>query len=238
MTVTDTAGDASVHQGHGAVPATQPDHGAHQGHGTSAGAQDGAAGHTGPADIVIDHTGHAVLPAQGSGSYVRREVVYSVPSASLRDQAARPVTLAAALDHDGPLLLNFIFTSCSTICPVMSATFGEVQPDLAALGADYRMVSITIDPEYDTPSRLRDYAGLHDAQPQWIFLTGDTAEIRKVIAAFDAIYQADNKMYHLPYTYLRAAPGQPWVRFEGLLSGAELVEEYRSVLASQPAKLN
>lgn len=191
----------------------------------------GMGGHSGPEGLMIDHSAHEeMLAHQGDGSYQRSETRYEVPDVALRDQSGRPTTLAAALDHDGPVLLNFIFTSCATICPVMSATFGETQEDLSAVEPGYRMISITIDPEYDTPRRLREYAALHHAGKQWLFLTGEASEIRKVIAAFDAIYRAENKMYHLPYTYLRAAPGGSWVRLEGLLSGADLLREYRTVL--------
>lgn len=174
---------------------------------------------------------HAAMAARGPSGFTVSRADYPIPDASLRDQDGRPTTIAEALGHDGPVLLNFIFTSCSTICPIMSATFGEVQDDIAAVEPGYRMVSVSIDPEYDTPRRLREYAGLQHAGENWQFLTGDTAEIRKVIAAFDAIYRADNKMYHLPYTYMRRGPSEPWVRIDGLLSGDELVTEYRRVVA-------
>ena len=191
----------------------------------------GASTHQGPAGLDIDHSAQQkIIQGQGEGNYIRTQTVYQTPEAHLRDATGKRVTFAQAIDHDGPLLMNFIFTSCATICPVMSATFGETQEDLAAIDPGYRMVSVSIDPDYDTPKRLREYAGLHYARDNWIFLTGDATEIRKVIAAFDAIYPGDNKMYHLPYTYLRPAKDRPWVRIEGLLSGADLIEEYRSMV--------
>jgi cytochrome oxidase Cu insertion factor (SCO1/SenC/PrrC family) len=179
---------------------------------------------TGLGQVQPAHTG------LGNRSYIRRQADYTVPDADLRDATGKRVTFAQVLDYDGPLLMNFIFTSCATICPVMSATFGEAQEDLAAIDPRYRMVSVSIDPDYDTPKRLHEYAGLHHARDNWVFLTGGAAEIRKVIAAFDAIYRGDNKMYHLPYTYLRPGKGRPWIRIEGLVSGADLIEEYRSMI--------
>ena len=210
---------------------------AHSAQGTGLGqakpalADHGDGAHQGPVGLDLDHTAHQqMIEYRGDRSYIRSRAEYTTPEVYLRDATGKRVTFAQALDYDGPLLMNFIFTSCATICPVMSATFGEVQEDLAAIDPRYRMVSVSIDPDYDTPKRLREYARLHYARDNWIFLTGDAAEIRKVIGAFDAIYRGDNKMYHLPYTYLRPARGWPWVRIEGLLSSADLIEEYRSML--------
>jgi len=190
--------------------------------------QAGDVGHSGHASH--DHSSHD-HSSHGQGQYIRNTAEYPIPDASLRDQTGRQISFAEAIAHDGPLLVNFIFTSCSTVCPVMSATFGEAQDDIAAIEPGYRMVSVSIDPEYDTPRRLREYASLHHARENWTFLTGDAGEIRKVIAAFDAIYRGDNKMYHLPYTYLRRSADLPWTRIEGLLSGGELISEFRALLA-------
>lgn len=98
-----------------------------------------------------------------------------------------------------------------------------------------RMVSISIDPEYDTPARLADYARLHEARPEWIFLTGGFEDVFEVVRAFDAIYRANNKMYHVPLTFLRQAGGSAWTRLEGLLSAEELAAEY-AVLTGKAAE--
>jgi protein SCO1/2 len=123
--------------------------------------------------------------------------------------------------------LQFIFTTCPTICPVMSATFSAAQekfgPDLDRV----RMISITIDPEQDTPARLGEYARKFKARRQWLFLTGKMESVIAVQKAFDA-YRG-TKMRHEPLTFLRAGPGQPWVRLDGLLSAAQLFDEYQKL---------
>jgi protein SCO1/2 len=129
------------------------------------------------------------------------------------------------LKHDGPVLLQFIFTTCPTICPVMSGAFSAAQGKLGADAARVRMVSISIDPEQDTPERLREYARKFKAGPQWLFLTGDLDAVVSVQKSFDAYRGA--KMRHEPLTFMRAAPGKPWVRLDGLMSAAQLVAEYR-----------
>jgi protein SCO1/2 len=181
---------------------------------------------------MMDHAHFKVLlNEEGTNSYRRSLNYYEMPDVMLRDQTGKRVAFSRLTAYGGPILLNFIFTSCATICPVMSATFGQTQDDLARISDKYRMISISIDPEYDTPRRLRAYAKLHDARPNWEFLTGSFDNIFKVVRAFDAIYRADNKMYHRPLTFLRGNAGMDWVRLEGFLSSAELAAEYAKVLA-------
>lgn len=169
-------------------------------------------------------------PPQTRASFTRTVASYDVPDVTLLDMNGSRVRLASVLEYDGPLLLQFIFTTCPTICPVMSGTFSTAQGKLGADAARVRMISISIDPEQDTPERLREYARKFKAGRQWLFLTGDLDGIVAVQKSFDA-YRG-NKMRHEPLTFLRAAPGNSWVRLDGLLSAAQLVAEYRR-LASQ-----
>ena len=162
--------------------------------------------------------------------YKRSFNPYVMPDVTLRNAHGKKVNFPELMQFDGPILLNFIFTSCATICPVMSATFAQTQEDLAKIEGHYLMVSISIDPEYDTPSRLRDYANLHDAGDNWMMLTGQFDDIFSVVRAFDAIYKGDNKMYHRPLTFLRAGPDADWLRLEGLLSSAELADEFATLV--------
>jgi hypothetical protein len=141
---------------------------------------------------------------------------------TLVDAQGERVRLATVLDHPGPVLLQFIFTTCPSVCPALSTTLSAAQKDL---GERVRMVSISIDPEFDTPARLRDYARQFKAGPQWTFLTGSREDVLAVQKAFDA-YRT-NKMSHEPLTFLRPAPGQPWVRLAGPISPADLVNEVR-----------
>jgi protein SCO1/2 len=174
-----------------------------------------------------------LLNEKGGTRYKRGLNHYEMPDVNLRNQNGERVSFSGLTAYDGPILLNFIFTSCATICPVMSATFGQTQDDLTKINDTYRMISISIDPEYDTPRRLREYAKLHSARPNWAFLTGGFDDIFKVVRAFDAIYKADNKMYHRPLTFLRRNASADWVRLEGLLSSAELAAEYTTLLAGE-----
>jgi len=170
------------------------------------------------------HTGMLAQPAAVQRSQHR----YALPTVTLRDQTNHPVAMHELQEASEPLAVNFIFATCTTICPVMSATFSQM---LHALGPDaerIRLVSITIDPEHDSPAVLAEYAKRFDAPPGWRFLTGRPEDVERVLRAFDAWPGA--KANHRPITLLRARGAPEWVRIEGLSSGATLADEARSVI--------
>ncbi len=177
-----------------------------------------------------DHDAHAHHMAAGTPGYTRAEADYQVPDVQLLDANGAKVSLRSELDSGKPLILNFIFTSCTAICPVMSVTLSAVQSALGAEHRRLRIVSISIDPEYDTPARLKDYAARHRAGPDWHLLTGDKQVILEVARAFDA-WRGD-KMNHTPSTYLRAGANQPWVRVNGFTTPSELVREVHRVVGT------
>jgi len=166
---------------------------------------------------------HAAVPAPVR--YTRATATYEPPDVTLVGMNDDKVKLRSVLDHDGPVMLQFIFTTCTTVCPFMSAILSGAQAQLGDDLKRVRMISISIDPEHDTPERLRSYARTFKAGPQWRFLTGSVDDITAVQKAFD-IYRGD-KMRHEPVTFLRATNSGSWTRLEGLMSSAQLVEEYK-----------
>ncbi|NTV96130.1 MAG: SCO family protein [Thiobacillus sp.] len=190
----------------------------------------GQAGVAMPMEAVNhDHGQHLRAMADRNDRYVSSQAKYGVPNVTLVDTSGASVPLRKLLDEDRPVMLNFIFTSCGAICPVMSATFAKVQAALGPEADRLRMVSISIDPEYDTPAVLKAYADKYGAGAQWRMLTGSLDSSIKVQRAFD-VYRG-NKMNHTPLTFLRAKPGQPWLRLEGFASASDLVAEYRRLTA-------
>jgi protein SCO1/2 len=154
---------------------------------------------------------------------------YTIPPLYLIDMHNKKVSVPGLLGYDGPIMLNFIFTSCTTICPVLSATFSQVQAELGGEAKNVLLISVSIDPEQDTPERLKDYAGRFKAGAGWQFLTGSIENIISMQKAFDA-YRGD-KMNHIPLTFLRSTADGPWLRLEGFTSAAEVVAEYRQHLS-------
>jgi len=174
-----------------------------------------------------DHRAHTAMLAKPV-VVQRSQHHYALPEVTLRDQQDRPVAIRELQDAREPLAVNFIFATCTTICPVMSATFSQMLHALGPDAARIRLVSITIDPEHDSPAVLAEYAKRFDAPPGWDFLTGRPADVERVLRAFDAWPGA--KSNHRPITLLRARGAHEWVRIEGLDSGAHLADEARTVI--------
>jgi protein SCO1/2 len=164
----------------------------------------------------------------------RSEAEYDIPNVTLVRDDGTHVKLRAELNDGRPVVLNFVYTSCTTICPMSSQVFEQFQDELGPDQAAVHLVSISIDPEQDTPARLRAYAAQFHALQNWNHYSGSLAAVTAVQRAFNA-YRGD-KMSHVPLTLLRGAPGGPWVRFDGFARADELVAEQKKWSAA-PAPL-
>ncbi len=174
--------------------------------------------------------GAFVLAVATAATVSRSSVSYEPPAVTMVRADGKSVSLPRELDDGRPVLLNFIFTTCSSICPLTSRTLEEFQHKLGAEAAKVHMMSISIDPEQDTPARLREYARKFHAGPAWHYYTGTVAASLAAQKAFD-VYRGE-KMSHTPVTLMRAAPGKPWLRIEGFVTPDELVDDYQKLLAS------
>jgi protein SCO1/2 len=180
----------------------------------------------------MDHGDHAQHMAmmKKAGKFTRSVVTYTAPDVSMLDMDGKKVSLQQALSGDKPVFLNFIFTTCTTICPVMSATFQQVQDMLGKQRRNVRMISVSIDPEHDTPANLKEYARKYKAGSQWKLLTGTVEDSIEVQKAY-GVYSGD-KMNHQPLTLLKAkGSDNTWVRLDGLADAADIVKEYKKLKA-------
>lgn len=144
------------------------DHAHHQHHGHQ---------HHGAHD---DHSGHG---AGASGSATTLELL-DLP---LVDHEGNPALFRSALIGDRVVALNVMFTSCTTICPVTSAIFQQVQARLGErMGEEVYLISLSVDPARDTPQRLADYRARYDASPGWIWLTGARPDVSAVLTGLGA----------------------------------------------------
>ena len=163
-----------------------------------------------------------------SKRYSRSLHDYQLPDLEVVNMAGEKTRLLDEVNPGKPVMVNFIFTTCTTICPVMIATFAQVQSELGAESDEVHMISFSIDPEHDTPERLREYAGRFNAGPQWQFLTGSLANSVAIQRAFD-VYRG-SKMNHEPTYLMKGADGNTWVRIDGLASATDIVTEYHRLV--------
>jgi protein SCO1/2 len=154
---------------------------------------------------------------------VRSLQAVQLPAVRLRQHNGQLVGLEQAMDDGKPVLLNFVFTSCTTICPPMSMIFAALQDKLGARRSEVQMLSISIDPGYDTPARLKTYAERFDAGPQWRFHTGSQEAVDSVQRAF-SVYRPD-KMGHTAVTFVRPRGARQWVRLDGFAAPEQLMRE-------------
>ncbi len=188
-------------------------------------------GHADAMDDMSDAHAHHHHMMSEMKRATRTTAEYKLPKVQLVRDDGRTVSLAEELDDGRPVVLDFIYTSCTTICPVMSGIFAQLQTKLGSGPDQVHMVSISIDPEQDTPARLAEYATKFHAGPQWRHYTG-TADASVAVQRAFAAYRGD-KMNHTPLTFLRAAPGRPWVRIDGFATADELARELHELVAAR-----
>ena len=158
-----------------------------------------------------------LVPAHEAGGDARLPVIGPAPPFTLTSQDGKPVALA---DLRGKVLaVTFIYTGCPDICPLVTQKMVDVQNALGAeFGAKIAFVSITLDPEHDTPAVLKDYAKSWGAKPNgWMFLTGSLATVRDVTRRYGVFFakKEDGSVDHTQLTTLVDADGQMRVQYIG-----------------------
>jgi len=156
---------------------------------------------------------------------------YTLPKVMQVRDDGKIVSLQQELNDGRPVILGFIYTSCMEVCPVSSHIFAQLQGKLAINKASAHLVSISIDPEQDTPAVLREYARLYGAGPSWQHYTGTAEASIAIQKAFD-VYGGD-KMNFTSVTLLRVAPGKPWLRIDGFVSADDLLRHYQELTATR-----
>lgn len=169
---------------------------------------------TGPAMAEADNAGKARLPA----------VV-------LTDETGRTVRLQDDFAKDHVVVMNFIFTTCSTICQPMSATFAQVEKQLGT--RPVRLVSISIDPENDTPARLAEWKARFKGGSSWTLLTGAQEEIDRLRKAL-GVYTAD-RLSHTPTTVLLDERSGRSTRLNGLVQASDVIAAIDTLTKDAPA---
>lgn len=172
-------------------------------------------------------------PKVSRGNFIVSEKDYPLPSVDLRDQEDRPVEFAALRSGEERTIISFIFTSCAGICPMITANMARSVPGLDGIDDDYRIVLISVDPEHDTPERLKAYAERFKTGPKITFLTGTREQIFQVLRGLDTVYEGANKMNHQPVTLISHGSGTAWRRIDGLIGADTVIEQYRAAVAAE-----
>jgi protein SCO1/2 len=104
----------------------------------------------------------------------------TLPEFRLTDQDGQPFGAAELRGH--VWVAGFIFTRCPTICPAITARMARIQHRARGIEERFRLVSFSVDPAYDTPARLAEYARAHRASPRmWKMLTGPLETMKSTV---------------------------------------------------------
>ena len=161
------------------------------------------------------------------------------PAFTLTNQDGKRIALK---DLRGKVLaITFIFASCTDTCPLLSAIMAGLQDRLGAdFGPRVYFVSITVDPERDTPEALKRYAEAHRANPAgWAFLTGTPAEISEVARRYGIFYKKTPRgdTDHTFLTSLVDQSGTLRVQYMGIrFNPDEMLRDLRSLSGAAKAR--
>ena len=127
------------------------------------------------------------------------------------------------------IVINTFFTTCTSICPPMNRNFQKIQDALGdRLGKEVFLVSISVDPETDTPTRLKEYGRRFQARPGWLFLTGKKENVDW--ALYKLGQYVETKDNHTSIFIIGNEPKGLWKKAMGLAKAEELIRIVEDVI--------
>jgi protein SCO1/2 len=154
---------------------------------------------------------------------------------TLLDQEGRRVHLGREVIGDKIVVVNFVYTTCTTVCPLASALFADLQGRLGdALGREVVLVTLTVDPVRDTPAVLKAQASRYGARDGWTWLTGPSVAVNEVLRGMGA-YTSDFTQHPLMVLVGDGAQGT-WTRLAGTPDPARLALHVKALQQARAAK--
>jgi protein SCO1 len=155
----------------------------------------------------------------------------SLPDVEVTDQDGRPLRFYADLVRGRTVAIDLVYTTCSSLCPMLTATMRDAQEQLGGRQGDQiRFISISVDPENDTPQALKAYAERFGAAPGWSFVTGSKTNIAALLKALGE--STVSRDAHSPVVLIGNDRAGRWTRGYGLSPSAALVEAITTAAAT------
>jgi protein SCO1/2 len=150
----------------------------------------------------------------------------------LVDRHGKPVRFQSEAVADRIVVIDFVYTTCTTICPILSAVMAQVQDQLGThLGNQVRPISISIDPSRDTPERLDAYARKFGAGPEWIWLTGRKPAVDQVLIGLDTY--TPEFVDHASTVLIGDARSNTWTRLFGFPAPEDILAHVNELVAAR-----
>lgn len=154
---------------------------------------------------------------------------------NLVDHDGRGVNVQRDVIGDRIVVVSFVYTSCTTVCPLVASVFSDLQTRLGErVGRDVTLVTITVDPLRDTPAQLKAYAGRFGAGPGWRWLTGAPVAVNELLKGLGAY--APDFTQHPQMVLVGDGTTGRWTRFSGLPDSRRLAEHVRGLDATRSAR--
>jgi protein SCO1/2 len=144
-----------------------------------------------------------------------------MPDIEVQTQSGASVRFHRDLVRGRVVAINFIFTSCTTVCPTMGATFARVQKLLAERNRDVALISVSIDPVNDTPQRLAAWSKRLGARDGWTLVTGNKTDLDQLLKTL-GLFTADPAA-HSPVVLVGDDAKGRWERVDGLATPGAIV---------------
>lgn len=156
------------------------------------------------------------------------------PDVPLVNQDGETMRFYSDLIEGKSVVISVFFTSCVGVCPVLSEKIAALQKRLGdRLGEEVHLISISVDPETDTPQRLKAYAERFEARPGWYFLGGRKENVDWVLRKLGQY--VTNKEGHSNILLVGNSRTGRWKKVFGLVPAEELLEAVEAVLNDDPA---
>jgi protein SCO1/2 len=130
---------------------------------------------------------------------------------------------------DKVVIINAFFSTCTSVCPPMNRNLEKIQDALGdRLGKEVYLVSISVDPENDTPARLKEYSQRFHAKPGWLFLTGKKENVNWALYKLGQYVETKND--HTTIVIIGNEPKGLWKKAFGLAKSDELIKIVNDVI--------
>lgn len=152
-----------------------------------------------------------------------------LPDLALLDQDGREVRFYSDLIKDRNVVISFFYTTCGSTCLRQGKVFSDLQKELGdRLGKDIFLISVTMDPETDTPRRLKTWGDQYGRKKGWTLVTGKTAEMKKLVGHLTG-NPLGRLETHAPFVYLGSDKKNQWISTYGLPAPRNLIKQFEEL---------
>ena len=188
---------------------------------------------TSPVSAQHENHDHHTQHAKGAVKPVAAQrATFKLSETPLLDQHGRTLKFKSEALGERIAVIGFVYTTCTTVCPVVSAVMAQVQDKLGArLGRDVALVTVTVDPVRDTPARMKEYGAKLGSGAGWTWLTGPKPQVDEVLKVFGAY--TPNFTEHPALVLVGDAKSGKWLRFYGFPTPEQLMAAVNELTAGR-----